>query len=221
MLDMLIKYSQLSDYKIKKILKKFCLELTATQAAKDIGLNRHTIDSYYNLFRQKIVKHQDSQKIILDGHIEIDESYFGSRHSGDPRGRSTQVKIPVIGLLKRNGLVYTQIITDASRSSIMPIIAKLIEKSKSNIYTDKWRSYDGLILSGYKHKRINHSKEFARHHNHINGIESFWSYVKRKMRKHNGIRKDKFYLYLKEAEFRFNNRNQDLYKILTKIVFKS
>ena len=214
-----MKYSKLSNYQIKKILKKFCLELTAVQAAEDLGYNRKTIDNYYNLFRLKIIEYQEKQKVKLRGHIEIDESYFGSRHFGDPRGRSTATKIPVIGLLKRNGLVYTEILPDASRSSIMPIITRLIQKSKSNIYTDKWRSYDSLVFSGYKHHRINHSKEFVTSHNHINGIESFWSYVKRKMRKHNGIRKNKFYLYLKEAEFRFNNRNQNLFKILSKIVF--
>ena len=155
----------------------------------------------------------------MSGEIEIDESYFGSRHKGDKRGRSVEKKIPVVGVLKRNGKVYTQVIPDASRKSLMPIIASLIEKSKSNVYTDKWRSYDGLVLSGYKHYRINHSKEFARNHNHINGIESFWSYVKRKMRKHNGIARSKFYYYLKESEFRFNNRNNDIFKELTKIIF--
>jgi len=214
-----MKYSKFSNYQIKKILKKFCLELTAVQTAEDLGYNRKTIDNYYNLFRLKIIEYQEKKKVKLRGHIEIDESYFGSRHFGDPRGRSTATKIPVIGLLKRNGLVYTEILPDASRNSIMPIITRLIQKSKSNIYTDKWRSYDSLVFSGYKHHRINHSKEFVTSHNHINGIESFWSYVKRKMRKHNGIRKDKFYLYLKEAKFRFNNRNQNLFKILSKIVF--
>jgi len=218
---MALRYSKLSNYTIKKILKKFCLELTAVQSAKDLGFNRHTIDRYYQIFRQQIADYQEQQKVKLRGHIEIDESYFGSRHFGDPRGRSTAVKIPVIGLLKRNGLVYTEILPDVSRGSIMPIITRLIQKSKSNIYTDKWRSYDSLVFSGYKHHRINHSKEFVTSHHHINGIESFWSYVKRKMRKHNGIRKNKFYLYLKEAEFRFNNRNQNLFKILSKIVFKS
>lgn len=196
---MTLKYSKLSNYQIKKILKKFCLELTAVQTANDLGLNRHTVDRYYLIFRQRIANHQERQKVKLRGHIEIDESYFGSRHFGDPRGRSTAVKIPVIGVLKRNGLVYTEILPNVSRGAIMPIITRLIQKSKSNIYTDKWRSYDGLVLSGYKHHRINHSQEFVTSHHHINGIESFWSYVKRKMRKHNGIRKDKFYLYLKEA----------------------
>jgi len=216
---MTVKYAKLSNKQIKQILKYFCLELTAVQTAKMSGLNRNTIDRYYQIFREKITEHQDNNLQKLSGEIEIDESYFGSARRGDKRGRSTERKVPVFGLLKRNGQVYTQIIPDASRKSLLPIIAKLVEKSRSNLYTDQWRSYDGLVLSGYKHRRINHSKEFARNHNHINGIESFWSYVKRKMRKHNGIRRNKFYLYLKEAEFRFNHRNQDIYKLLLKIVF--
>ena len=215
---MTVKYAKLSNKQIKQILKYFCLELTAVQTAKMLGLNRNTIDRYYQIFREKIAKYLDDNLQKLSGEIEIDESYFGSARRGDKRGRSTERKVPVFGLLKRNGQVYTQIIPDASRKSLLPIIAKLVEKSKSNLYSDQWRSYDGLVLSGYKHRRINHSKEFARNHNHINGIESFWSYVKRKMRKHNGIRRHKFYLYLKEAEFRFNHRNQDIYKLLLKII---
>jgi len=213
-----MKYSKLSNYQIKKILRNFCLELTAVQTAKQLGVNRHTADRYYHIFRKRIADYQDQNLKKLSGHIEIDESYFGSRHFGDKRGRGATWRIPVIGILKRNGQVFTKIIPNASRASIMPIISQLVRKSRSNIYTDKWRSYDGLVLSGYKHYRINHSKEFVKNHNHINGIESFWSYTKRKMRKHNGIPKNQFYLYLKEAEFRFNNRKQDIYKLLIKLV---
>lgn len=213
-----MKYSKLSDYQIKKILRCFSDELTAVQTAKQLGFNRNTIDRYYTIFRERIATYQETHMKKLKGHIEIDEAYFGSRHRGDPRGRSARIKLPVIGILKRNGLVYTEIIPDASTRSLMPIIARLVLKSKSNIYTDQWRSYDGLVFSGYKHHRINHSQEFALKHNHINGIESFWSYVKRKMRKHNGIPRHKFYLYLKESEFKFNNRNNNLFDIMTKVV---
>lgn len=117
MIDMPVKYSKLSNYKIKKILRKFCIELTAIQAARDLELNRHIIDRYYNLFRQKIADYQERQKQKFRGDIEIDESYFGSRHVGDLRGRSTAVKIPVIGLLKRNGKVYTEIIPNTTKAS--------------------------------------------------------------------------------------------------------
>jgi transposase len=215
---MMIKYAKISTKLIKQILQYFCLELTAVQTAQLLSLNRRTIDRYYHIFREHIAQYQEDTLLKMSGEIEIDESYFGSRHKGDKRGRSVERKIPVVGILKRNGKVYAQIIPDASRQSIWPIIAKLVEKSRSNVYTDKWRTYDGLVLNGYKHYRINHSKEFAKGHNHINGIESFWSYVKRKMRKHNGISRSTFYLYLKEAEFRFNHRNQDIYTLLLKII---
>ena len=215
-----MKYSKISNFKIKKILQCFSNELTSTQTAKHLNLNRNTTDRYYQIFREKIVEFQEQNLKKLSGDIEIDESYFGSKHRGDKRGRSTQSKIPVIGILKRNGQVYAQIIPDVSRKTLVPIIDKLVQKSKSNVYTDQWQSYDSLVLSGYKHYRINHSKEFVKNHHHINGIESFWSYVKRKMRKHNGIRKDRFYLYLKEAEFRFNHRHQNIYLILLKVIFK-
>ncbi|HAZ17011.1 MAG: Transposase [Parcubacteria group bacterium GW2011_GWA2_43_13] len=214
-----MKYAKLSEKTIRKVLKCFCLELTAIQTAELTLLNRHTIDRYYLIFRKKIAEYQEENFKQLSGDIEIDESYFGSRHKGDKRGRSTERKIPVVGILKRNGTVYTRIIHDASRRSLLPIIEELVEKSRSNIYTDQWRSYDGLVLSGYQHHRINHSQEFANSHNHINGIESFWSYMKRKMRKHNGISRSRFELYLKEAEFRFNHREDDLYTLLTQIIF--
>ena len=84
------------------------------------------------------------------------------------------------------------------------------------MYTDGWKSYDSLVLNGYQHHRIYHSKnEFARGKNHVNGIESFWSYTKRRLLKFNGIHKTQFLLHLKESQFRWNNR-QNIYRLLLK-----
>jgi transposase-like protein len=94
---------------------------------------------------------------------------------------------------------------------------KILEGSIIN--TDDWKAYDGLILNGYTHHRVFHSQnEFARGKNHVNGIESFWNYSKRRLAKFNGLTDEKFILHLKESEFRFNNRKQNLYKILLKII---
>ena len=70
--------------------------------------------------------------------------------------------------------------------------------------------YNGLVDLGYqKHYRVHHgNNEFANGKRHINGIESFWSYAKRRLMKFHGIPKKTFYLHLKECEFRFNYRNQ-------------
>ena len=99
----------------------------------------------------------------------------------------------------------------------MPIIqGKILENS--TIYTDGWKAYDGLILNGYDHYRIFHSEnEFARGKNHVNGIESFWAFAKRRMSKFNGLTADKFILHLKETEFRWNLIDKEyMYKYLLK-----
>ncbi len=76
-------------------------------------------------------------------------------------------------------------------------------------------AYDGLVTDGYKHHRVHHHQnEFARGKNHVNGIESFWSFAKFRMAKLRGVRREKFLLHLKECEWRWNHRRQNLYHIL-------
>jgi len=80
--------------------------------------------------------------------------------------------------------------------------------------------YNGLVDVGYqKHFRVNHGdNEFANERSHINGIESFWGYSKTRLAKFRGVSKVTFFLHLKECEFRFNNRGQNIYKVLLKII---
>jgi transposase len=111
--------------------------------------------------------------------------------------------------LKRNGKVYTKILTHVSKAQILPILqGKILNDLTTTIYTDGFRSYDSLVDLGYNHYRIYHDKdEFARGKNHINGIESFWAYAKHRLSKFKGFKKNLFYLHLKETEWRFNNRH--------------
>jgi len=120
------------------------------------------------------------------------------------RGRGAAGKIPVFGLLKRGGRVYTAIIPDAKTRTLMPIIREKVQPD-SIVYSDCWRAYNALDVSEFKHYRINHSKLFAKSKNHINGTENFWNQAKRHMRKFNGVPRAQFPLYLKECEWRFNN----------------
>ncbi len=100
----------------------------------------------------------------------------------------------------------------------MPIIqGKIFEGSV--VHTDEWKAYDGLILNGYDHYRVFHStNEFARGKSHVNGIEAFWSFSKRRLSKFNGIAAHKFHVHLKECEFRFNFRGKKFYTKMQKIV---
>ena len=191
------------------------MDLTATQTARLLRVNRNTVNRIYNLARVKIAKYQEEVNNDFQGEIEVDESYFGGKRRKGRRGRGTG-KTPVFGILKRKDKVFTQIIANAKKTELMPIIKALV-RGDSTIYTDKWRAYDSLVLDGYKHYRVNHSKdEFSKGYgNHINGIENFWSFAKRRLNKFNGVAPAKFYLHLKECEFRYNE--QYVYQKLLKI----
>jgi len=205
MINKFYRRSHITEYTFKKILHCFCDDFDATQTSKVTGISRITVNHLFSLFRKRIVSFTGQRKKV-NGSVEIDESYFGARRIRGKRGRGASDKIPVLGILKRNGKVSVTIIDNCSRSELLPIIqGKVLSKTK--IYTDGWRAYDGLITLGYKHYRIHHHEdEFARGKNHVNGIESFWSFTKRRLRKFNGIQKTKFLLHLKESEYRWNMR---------------
>jgi len=205
---------------MKNILLHFSEDITASKAAVLVGVNRNTINRYYSLFREKILKASVAELKLLDGEFECDESYFGAKRVRGKRGRGAAGKTPVFGLLKRDGKVFVSIVKNCSRQELMPIIKGHVLEG-STLHTDGWKAYDGLLLNGYTHHRVHHSKnEFARGKNHVNGIEAFWSFAKRRLAKFNGIACHKFNLHLKECEFRFNYRNQNLYDKMLEVVVK-
>jgi len=206
--------SRLSQVKQEELIKYFVAGSTARSAAVLVGVNRHTATLYFQKLREIIAAHLEQENSdMMSGKIELDESYFGGYRKGK-RGRGATGKIPVFGLLKRQGKVYAIPIPNARSSTLLPIINEKI-KPDSIVYTDSFVSYDVLDVSQFHHERINHSTDFADGDNHINGIENFWSQAKRHLRHFNGIPKEYFHLYLKECEWRFNYRpTQNLLKVL-------
>lgn len=199
-------------------MRFFSIDIPSLKTAELTNLNKNTVHTIYNKLRERLAELSLEENELFYGEIEVDESYFGARRIRGKRGRGARGKIPVVGVLKRGGKVYTKVIENCSRQQIMPILkGKILDES--TVYTDGWKSYHGLIYQGFHHYRIYHSKnEFARGKNHINGIESFWGFTKTRMQKLRGIRKDKFMLHLKESEWRWNHRNENIYKILLKIL---
>jgi transposase len=219
-----IPYGKLSGYKVGKILKHFVVDVEANKTAELLGLNRKTVDEYFNLFRKLIYVEQKAAFEKLTGVIEIDESYFGARrlrglHIKLKRGRGTR-KQPVFGIYQRGGRVYTEIIPNCSGATLQAIIEHVVSVN-AEINSDGWKSYDGLVDVGYdKHYRVNHGNDEWSDGNghHINGIENFWSYTKRRMQRKNGIRKTYFELFLKECEWRYNRNDDELEIDLKKLL---
>jgi transposase-like protein len=214
------KQSHISERKFRELLRCFALDLNAKESSQLTGISHVSCKLIYTKLRLRIVK-QSVDELASDGVYELDESYFGAKRVRGKRGRGAAGKTPVFGLLKRNGDVHVEIVSNCSKSALMPIIqGKILEGS--TIHTDGWKAYDGLILNGYDHYRVFHShNEFARGKCHVNGIESFWSFAKRRLAQFNGLSDQTFYLHLKECEWRFNLRSQNIYAILLKELRKN
>jgi transposase-like protein len=210
------KRSKVSEHKFRQILTYFAMDLTATHTAQLSSMSRRSVTVIFGRLRDKLVQ-WSLQESELEGTIEVDESYFGPKRIPGKRGRGASGKTIVFGIFQRHGKVYTEIVPNARKKTLQRVIRGKVSL-ESVIHSDGWRGYNGLVDVGYgQHYRVRHGDdEFAKGNSHINGIESFWSFAKRRLTKFNGIHKHTFYLHLKETEFRFNHRNNNLYKVLLK-----
>ena len=212
-----IKRAKISEAKFRQLLRYFVHDLDANTIASLTNLNRNTVNRYLTLIRKSIAEFCIQQS-PFKGEVEVDESYFGGKRIKGKRGRGAYKKTPVFGIFKRGGKVYTEIVPDCAKATLQGIIRGRVELD-SVIHSDGWRGYNGLVDLGYKkHYRVNHgSDQFVHSKSHINGIESFWAFAKSRLTKFHGISGSTFNLHLKECEFRFNYRNQNIYKILLKM----
>jgi transposase-like protein len=216
------KRSHLSVSKTRELIKYFCIDITASRTAILCKINPNTAEDRYNYLREVIHDYwARTEEEMRSWTIEMDESYFWARRVRWKRWRWAGGKVKVFWLLKRNGKVYTRIVPDCSAKSLIPIIRGKIKLEESTINTDYRASYEWLVdLWAKKHHRVKHSEnEFARGNQHVNWIESFRSYCKRRLTKFNWIKHEYYDLYIKECERRYNCwlQNTDMYKELLKL----
>jgi transposase-like protein len=149
----------------------------------------------------------------LSGQVEVDETYIGglarnmhrSEHSRKITGTGGKGKVAVMGLLERDGKVRAKVINDATQLTLHAEVRSNVEPG-AELFTDGWRSYAGLHKD-YIHQVIDHAEKYVDGQIHTNGIENFWSLLKRGI-KGTYVSVEPFHLfrYLDEQTFRFNNR---------------
>ena len=155
----------------------------------------------------------------LSGHVEVDETYIGgkarnmhkaviARKFGDKSntGSSSVGKVAVMGLLERHGQVRTHVVVGPTSDVLQGHIAQNVERG-SNVYTDGWRGYKG-VKDEYTHNVIDHAEKYVDGIVHTNGIENFWSLLKRTIRgTYVSVEPFHLFRYLDEQSFRFNKRH--------------
>jgi len=193
------------------VLKFFELEISARKIAEQTAISYPTVLKATHIIRQAIYAHAPRQD-WFNGEIELDESYFGGRRKGK-RGRGAAGKVPVFGILERNGKVNVEVVSDVKAQTLLNLTVKMVRRG-SIVYTDKFRGYDALMFCGYRHVKIDHKKHFSSGKVYINGVEGFWSFAKERLIKFHGVSKEWFPFYLKEMEFRYNHRHEPLFELL-------
>ena len=210
--------SRISERRFRELVRCFCEDLTATQAARLTGLSVRSVNSIFLKIRRRLAEECEAQS-PYSGVVEVDESYFGPQRVRGKKGRGAGGKTIVFGVFQRGENVYTQIVPNCRKATLQKVIRGRVSL-ETVIHSDGWSGYDGLVDVGYKkHFRVKHREnQFAERSNHINGIEAFWSSAKRRLSKFNGLHHHTFFLHLKECEFRFNHRNKNLYAVLLKLL---
>ena len=207
-----ISLLNLSSSEWLSLLKLFELSISARKASQELHISYKTALKGFDIIRSAITESLSKSDEILKGEIELDESYFGGKRKGK-RGRGAGGKTIVFGILERGGKVSVSIVKDVKAESLLGETVKRVRRG-SIVYTDQWKGYDSLMFCGYKHLNIDHQFKFKQGKVYINGVEGFWSFAKERLIKHHGISKEKFLYYIKEMEWRYNNRGKDLYEDL-------
>lgn len=195
-----------------RVLKLFELEVSTRKMASQLGISYKTAYKAVTVLRWAVLAHAEECKGLLGKEVELDESYFGGRRKGR-RGRGAAGKVPVFGILERAGQVQVHVVPDVTAETLLGLTVKTVRRG-SIVYTDRFKSYDSLMFCGYRHLKVDHSKRFARGRVYINGLEGFWSFAKERLLKYHGISPQRFPLYLKELEFRYNHRKEDIFPLL-------
>ena len=211
--------SKISTAKFRHLLRCFALDLTASDTAQLTRLSVRSTNAIFLKIRRRLAEACQREAFIRGGEVEVDESYFGPRRVRGKRGRGALGKTIVFGIFERDGRVYTEIVPDAKKRTLQAIIRGHVAL-EAVMYSDGWVGYDGLVDMGYqKHFRIRHRADhFVEGRVHINGIEAFWSFAKRRLAKFCGVPSGTFLLHLKESEWRFNHRHTDTYRALLKLL---
>ena len=202
--------SRISEHQFRKIVRLFSVDLDAFLIARLTGLSRNAINRYLKATRQRLVDYCDDQS-PFSSEVEVNESFFGPRRIKGKRGRGDVWKTIFFGIFQRNGSAYIEIVPKCSKATLQVVILGRVQL-ESVIYPNGWRGYNGLVDVGYgKHLHFDHCKdEFPKGRTHNNGIEGFWGYAKTSLVRFRGMSLVTFNLHLKECEFRFNHRCQDL-----------
>ena len=183
---------RLSPGEWRRLLRWFVLGQSAEVIAQEARLERKRVLRALIVVRQAMVRDVPH---VFSGVVEVDETYLGGswrnrrlakRVQGTKRGRGT-TKQAVFGILCRGGLVWAQVVPNVEAKTLLPLLHQRVQRG-SIVCSDTFTSYTGVAAGGYVHRLVDHSQAFSdRQGSHVNGLEGFWGYLKRRLAAKGGV----------------------------------
>ena len=195
----------------RRLLRWFTLGQSSAVIAQEAHLERKRVLRALLLVREAMTRDVPP---VFSGTVEVDETYLGGkwrnrrlgeRAQGTKRGRGT-TKQAVFGILCRGGQVWAEVVPNVEAKTLLPLLRQRVQPG-SIVCSDTFTSYTGVAAGGYVHRLVDHSQAFSdRKGSHVNGLEGFWGYLKRRLAAKGGIRRERLPLYLAEYVWRYNHR---------------
>ncbi|ARN74612.1 IS1595 family transposase [Oceanicoccus sagamiensis] len=213
------KHSRISEAKFRQILRCFAMDLTATETAQLTAVSVRSINSIFLKIRGRVTALCEEESPFV-----ADDEARGVSVSGVSSKNSQEAQDPVnqyvaFGIYRRDDKIYTEFAPNCTRR-ILHHNQRHGATLPELVNAEGWKGYDGLVdVNQTRLYRMNSTDELTGQvTNTMNAVDSFWSFAKRRMVQFNGIHKHTFYLHLKETEFRFNYRRDNVYRVLLKML---
>lgn len=189
--------------------------ISSHQLARDIDVTQKT--GWFLLHRLRYAFAHPNFQVMLEGIVEVDETYVGGKESNKHKnkktegnqGRSLKTKAAVFGMLEREGNVIATVVPSVDAATLLPIIEEAVEAG-ATIVTDEYQVYR-KVAEVYTHKFVRHSaKEFVNGKAHTNGLEGFWSHFKRMIDGiYHHVSLEHLQAYVSEFTLRWNTRRAE------------
>ncbi|WP_290791290.1 hypothetical protein [Flavihumibacter sp. UBA7668] len=205
MKNRMLKGAHLSERKCREILHYFCEDLTATQIAAITGVSRVTVNAYLKLIRTRLAQHCED---AFPTH-QLPENFVSIKGS-----LSGLPKTPYFGFTRYNGQVYATGLENISREHLLNWQKQHTGQITGEMQTihavadfNSWRLYRRDMLA-------------AGASTNGDDISGFWGLTRNRLMKFRGVNRNTLYLHIKECEFRYNNRNENMQAKLIQLINK-
>ena len=203
-----VRRAKISEYKFRKMIKYFAEDMSATQISLLTAINRNTVNRYLNEVRARIVEFCEQYAPFKDdAEIEIKAETANMEASLSSKITTN------LGILKRRGKVYAETLANCTTNKVRQLLQKTNMVNTFTVHSVEIKEDAGIIAIGYDSE-----SKYAGKPSYVESLDTFWQFTRERMSKFQGVAKHKFYLHLKESEFRFNFRNDNLYKVMLQLI---